>query len=113
MLTLAKKLAVAPDPYFDEDFRDLFENQLPLFKARASDQSVPVAAMDAELYKGRFYDYLYKVGILPQYHYFVMRVNDMLSPSDFGPGIGTLKTPNTTDVDRLLAQFNTVNTLKS
>lgn len=112
MLTLAKRLSIPPDPYFNEDFRDLFENQLPLFKKRAAPQPVPVQPNDAVVYKGRFFDYLYKVGIAPQYHYFVMRINDMLGPSEFGPGIGTLLIPSSADIDTLLIQFNKVETLR-
>lgn len=69
--------------YYSEDWRLMIETHLLFLINHPYTTDQTIAAHDVYKYEGDLYGMLAKINIPPQYHYIVMRMNEMTSPVDF------------------------------
>jgi len=87
--------------YYSETFRTLIETHLPwLINHRDTDTSI-IDSQIAYKYESDFYGLLSYLGIGMAYHWTILRVNGLHSPSDYLASNVSLKLPNTVEIDRL------------
>lgn len=113
MTSLLDDLQIPAAIYYDEDFRDCFESCIGAFKNSTNTQVAPVAPYKASTYEGRFFDFLQDARIAKEHHWFIMRLNDMSSPSEFKATTKTILVMSETELDRLISQFRTSTTMQT
>jgi hypothetical protein len=106
-MSLSDSSKLAPSIWSNEDFRDVFEASLGFFKNSASTQVASVELYKSTVYKGMLFDYLNTTNTPKELHWFIMRLNDMSNPDEFGPQHTTLLIPSDVDLDKLRVQYNT------
>lgn len=80
-----------PDVFYTKEFRDTLEAHMSYFRTSDSVRTLDVDPLQAEVYDGDLFGFLQYAGIELKYHWITMRLNNFFSPTEFGPGITTLK----------------------
>lgn len=80
---LSQQMTMGAASYYDEDWHLLIETHLPLLIADTSNTSLPVTDIDAYRFEGDLFGLLCLYKVEPQYHFIVMRMNGLRSPSEY------------------------------
>ncbi len=72
-----------PEVYYDPDFRALLEAHIPYLRVSEATRTMAVDLSKTAVYRGDFYGFLNAVGIPAYFHWIIMRLNDMSSPTEF------------------------------
>ena len=110
ILKLAQKSG--PEVYYNKDFMDVLEAHLDYLKKDSSTHIVQVKADRVAIYEGDFYGYLNEVGIEPEYHWIIMRINGMRSPTEFTNGMDTLFIPSKDEINQIRMAHNATGVVK-
>lgn len=101
--------AMADPVYYQDDFRAKLEDHLVIFRTNAAwHQQLPVDPQEAYRYEFNLYTYLEAKMIPAHLHWFIMRLNDMVSPEQFGPGVAQLLLPVETQLDQLRSNYTAI-----
>ena len=90
-----------PAVFYDEDFKIVLESHLTYFRNPANNTVVPVASNDAYRFEGDLYGLLHSYNIQPQYHWIIMRVNEITAPYETTESLSHLLIPNTDLIENL------------
>lgn len=80
---LNSMINTGPSVFYDPAFRNMIEDHLSYLRARADNDVITVEPLVAYKYAGDFFGLMMHHGVLPQHHWIVMRVNDLISPQDY------------------------------
>ena len=72
-----------PAIHYDAAFRIVIEAHLRLLREHPNTSYMDIEPQKAYKYEFDLYGLLYSLNIAPHYHWIVMRVNDLTTPSDF------------------------------
>lgn len=101
--------AMADPVYYMDDFRAKLEDHLVIFRNNPGwRNTLPVDPQDAYRYEYNLYSYLTAKMVPAHLHWFVMRLNEMVSPEQFGPGIAQLYLPVEMHLDQLRSNYTAV-----
>lgn len=101
--------------YYDDDFRNVLESHLQYFRTLGTTSQVSIAPNDTGVYDKNLFGFLMSRKIKPCYHWFIMRLNNMFSPTEFTAGVDSLLLPDDTSLDKVRQSWNSSksNVLKS
>lgn len=95
--------------YYEDDFRQTLELCLPQLKNHSGSRRIEINMHHARIYEHDFYTYLLQeVGIQREAHWIIMRVNDMLSPTDFNRSCTSLLVPDQGEIRKMMTSVKTV-----
>jgi hypothetical protein len=98
--------------FYSEAYRNTIESCLSLLKVHHKTREVKLDPHKSRIYRYDFYTYLrHTVGINPEYHWIIMRLNDMLSPRDFDENVTQLLIPDESYLRQVQIQLNTTRVL--
>ena len=100
------------DSYYDKDFMDILESHMEYFRTSDTSNVTQIDTRRAVVYEGDFYGYLNEVGIEPNYHWLIMRVNGMYSTTDFNSEMLTMIVPNRDEVNQIKISHKTTGVIK-
>lgn len=101
--------AMADPVYYRDDFRTKLEDHMVIFRTNPAWHTVlPVDPQDAYRYEYNLYSYLSSKMVPAHLHWFVMRLNEMISPDQFGPGVNQLYLPVEIQLDQLRSNYTAV-----
>lgn len=105
------KLAISTDKklFYDQTFRRHLEAYMEWFRQHPETTVIPVDPHDAYKYEGDLYGLLSVNGIPIEYHWLVMRVNDIFRAGDVSESLTILKIPEFGVVNRILQLYKTQN----
>lgn len=90
-----------PDVFYSKEFRDTLEAHMAYFRTSSAAKEFDVEPLQAEVYDGDLFGFLQYMGIEAKYRWFIMRLNNFFSPTEFGPGIATLLRMDTRSLEQL------------
>lgn len=93
--------------YYDEEFRALIEAHLPYIRNDSRTHEIVVDLAKTAVYRGDFYGFLTQVGISPEFHWVIMRLNRMNTPMQFDSSITTLLIPDESQIRMIEMQYRT------
>ena len=99
--------------YYAREYRVQLEFYLDYFNNSNKTIIAAVSNRDQYNYKADFFGYLSAKNIPTKMHYLTMRMNGMVSPLDFGPGVSTIKVPNETEFIKIYGFIMTKNATKA
>ena len=89
------------DVYYEKSFRDALEANMDNLRQSNRTQTLGIDSHKAVVYQGDLFGYLLSIGIPPQYHWAVMRINRFNSPFQFGPETDFIVIPEYGEIDKL------------
>lgn len=108
---LSETVTRTPDGYMNKDFRMTLEYHIPRLKSSLQASIIQIEPALAFQYEGDFYGLLISVGIPRQYHWAVLRSNDMISPTDYRRDMVEIIQPPFKDIDDLQSIWSANNNL--
>jgi hypothetical protein len=99
--------------YYDPNFRYTLEAHIPYLLGLATTRSIVVDPHDAVVYNQDLFGYLLSAGILPCYHYVIMRLNGMFSPNEFNSDTQSLNIPSTTELESIRQSWSATTVIKT
>lgn len=93
--------------YYDSAFLNLLEDHLDYLKKLPSNRFYTTTYQLADKYQGDFYGLLDHLQLPKKYHYIVMRVNSLLTSSDYTADQITIIIPDVSEIDLLKAVYDT------
>ena len=107
MLTVKDHLlSEGPKVFYKESFRNLLEEHLSYLKDESTVEEVVIEPNLLNKFKHNFYGYLNVKNIPRQYHWIVMRMNNMHSSSDFNTTMRTFIMPDINTIENMVKIFN-------
>lgn len=98
--------------YYEDDFRQTLELCLPQLKTHSGTRRIEINKHHARIYEHDFYTYMLQVvGIQREAHWIIMRVNDMLSPTDFHRDMTSILVPDQGEIRKMMTSVKTVATM--
>lgn len=94
-----------PDIYYNPGFRSMIEDHLTIIRNQPDTQVVDIEPLVAYKYAGDFFGLMMSQNIAPQYHWIIMRVNDLISPQDYKDDQLTFIKPSYTFINRLTSVY--------
>jgi len=94
-------IAAGPSIYYSQSFRDVLEDHLTYLKNHSTTNVLSIEPMKAYKYEFDLYSLLREYNIPTHLHWLVMRLNDMVSPTDATVKIDHLIIPDFSTVDRI------------
>ena len=79
---LNKMITGGPAVYYDPGFRVMMEDHLTYLRNLTNNEIIEIEPGIAYKYEGDYYGMLMHHGILPEYHWSIMRMNGYMSPQD-------------------------------
>lgn len=96
--------------YYEQGFRVMLEDHLTYLKDLSTTRKINLESQMAYKYEGDFDGLLTVLNIRPEYHFIIMRLNNMTSPQEFNPDkTMTLLIPDNKEIDRIRATYKTKN----
>jgi hypothetical protein len=113
MTKLTDRIDVStPEVYYDPKFRLLIEQHLSSLINYRGNVYLTLTPMEAEVWQGNLYGYLFSQGVPIHQHWIIMRMNGMDSTLDFSNELETLILPDMEQINRLRELFNTVHRIQ-
>lgn len=104
---------VTEDIFYDPGFRALLEASLDLIRNDSSTSQARIDEHKARIYRRDFYTYLKNVGIQYEYHWIIMRLNNMRSPYDFDETVSVIYVPSESMINKLKITYRTQRNIRS
>jgi len=82
-VSLLEDINTPDDIVKDPDYYEVLESHLSFMKTHRSTKTISIGLDQAAIYKGDFYGLLNSLHVDKKYHYPIMRVNGLLSSSDY------------------------------
>ncbi len=93
--------------YYTSAFRRMLESHMTYLRQRSVANVVVIEPHLAYKYEADLFGLLTHLKVLPQYHWLVMRLNDMTSPNQLRSDRLTLILPDFNEIEKLRAVFQT------
>lgn len=91
--------------YYNAEMRRHFEIYMGWLRNHEGNEERPVDPHTLYKYEGDFYGLLKTMGISPELHWLVMRVNDFVNPMDVPMDIKAIVIPNLQAVGRIVQRY--------
>lgn len=101
--------STGPSIYYDPSFRNTLEDHLTYLRQSKETNILTISPFHAIKYKGDLFGLLIQYGVPNEYHWLVMRINNMVSPTDIDEKISTLSVPSYSLVERIRSTYVTQN----
>lgn len=95
--------------YYTAAFRRMLETHMAYLRQQSQSNQVAVEPQLAYKYEADLFGLLHHLKIQPQYHWLVMRLNDMTSPTQMRADRFSLILPDFNEIEKLRAVFQTAN----
>lgn len=92
------------DIYYNTEFRRFLESYMHYLRTNSKTQVETIDPHNAYKYEGDFYGLLQVMGVAPNLHWLVMRVNDLTNPSESDETLTEILLPDGPTIARL-SQF--------
>ena len=92
--------------YFSLGFQNMMENHIPEIRAKSSTQNFRVDQAMVNKYEGDLFAVLYRMAIPSKYHWTIMRLNNMMSPTEFNQNTVNILLPDYEYIDQLFTIYN-------
>lgn len=93
--------SAGPAAYYTPALRAVLEDHMTYLRTHPDTRVVVVSDLDLYRFEGDLYGLYMELGIPPQYHYTVMRMNEIDSPQLVNPEKRNLMVPSYTVVDQI------------
>lgn len=93
--------------YYVESFRSTLEAHMSYLKTASSTIVQTVDIQMTIVYKNDLYGYLNEINIKPCMRWVVMRLNDLLSATDFNSSVVTVLIPSEQELERIRRSWKT------
>lgn len=90
-----------PDIYYDDKFRSVLEDHLSYLRNDQGTTTLAVKPVDIDKYRGDLYGLFGSMAIPNEYHWVVMRMNNIVSPHDVPEKLESVLVPDYTLVERI------------
>jgi hypothetical protein len=107
-MSLLASLDIPESMVLDPRFYVHLETHVEYFKNKTTTDVVSITGLDAEKYKGDLYGLLLFLGIERKYHFLVMRMNDMVSSSDYDGLRDSLRIPNISEASAIIQLYDSL-----
>ena len=91
--------------YYDPAFRYTLEAHLAYFRASQTTYLIQVDPNDTVVYNQDLFGFLLNRNIKNCFHWFIMRLNNMFSPYEFGADSSSILVPNTKELESIRQSF--------
>ena len=108
---LSERITAIAAVYSNPDFLDTLEYHIPRLSVHPDGSLITVEPALANQYRGDLYGLLSAVGVPRQYHWAIMRVNNMRSPTDYLTTMVQLIQPPYREIDDLQRIWSSSNNL--
>ena len=95
--------------YYDANFRTTLESHLDYLKNHPETRLIQLDPHDAYKYEFDLCGLLSKLGLPQQYHWVVMRVNEMVSPQQLTEETTRIKIPSINVIENIKLLYTTAN----
>jgi hypothetical protein len=102
------QISMGSEVYYDEDWHIVLESHLLVMKQPQITTVLTINPHDAYKYEGDLYSLLQAYNVLPQYHFPIMRTNDMYSPLEYKASMTNLLVPATQFIESLRNLYQTI-----
>lgn len=102
-----------PNLYYDQGFINTLEDHMTLLRTDSNTDTAQIDAYKAIVYEGDFFGLLLDMGIPREFHMVTMRVNNMNSPTEFGPGREFVLLPDRNRLGRMLSLYSVQNKIRN
>jgi len=100
-----------PDVYYQNNFRHVVESYIPYLREHPTTQVIGVEPDIAYRYEGDFYGLLKTMRVPAQYHWIILRLNNMVHPADFKE-IGTaIMIPAVSEIENIVRLFKVTHSI--
>lgn len=96
------------DIYYNTEFRRFLETYMHYIRDHKQTKVEDIDPHDAYKYEGDFYGLLQKIGVQPNIHWLVMRVNDLTNPNEAGEKTTRILLPDEALLSRLSQIFQSL-----
>lgn len=100
-----------PAAYYSPALRGVLEDHMTFLRTHPETQAIAVSDLDLYRFEGDLYGLFTELGIPPQYHFVVMRVNGLDSPLVVSSEMRMLWVPSYTVVDQIRQASHTTGRL--
>jgi hypothetical protein len=107
------EVAAGPILFYDPGFMNVIEDHMSLLRADTNTSVATIDAYKTLVYEGDFYGMLSDMGIPRHYHWTILRLNNLTTPTDFGPGRESVLLPDRKRLDRMRSAYATQNKIAS
>jgi hypothetical protein len=87
--------------YYTDDLRNVLEDFMTYFRTNPTTQTMTVDPGDAVRYESDFYALLTYLNIAPQYHFPILRINNMTASTDYRSTMTSFLVPDLGEVQRI------------
>lgn len=101
-----------PDLYYDQGFRNTLEDHMSVLRNDPKCETILIEPYKTIVYEGDLFGMLSDLTIPRQYHWVIMRMNNINNPTDFGPGMESIIVPDTQRLERMRSLYMTQNKIK-
>jgi hypothetical protein len=106
--------SVGPVEYYTTAFRQVLEDHMAYLRTSSTTQTVSVSPQDAWAFDQDLYGYLQqRMAMGAQYHWATMRLNNMISRTQFGAHVKQLLIPSPTLLEQIRSAYLTSSTISS
>lgn len=104
-------LGTGPAVFYNQAFMTALEYHVPLLKNHPKAILLNVKPAEAYQFTGNLYGLLTSLGVPKQYHWIIMRCNDMYSPSEYDEALTALIQPPFDEIDIIQSTWSSNNNL--
>jgi len=105
-MSLLNRLRVPNDRVKDEAYYVLLETHIPFLKAHSETKLIEVTGREGDMYCGDFYGLLDSLSIDKKFHYLIMRMNDLVSSTDYTGERLAFLIPNPKIISAVIATYD-------
>ena len=98
--------------FFDPQVQESFAAALPMFRENAKIRTKNVEPLHRVIYAGDLYGYLAAIGVNSKIHWYVLKLNEKDSPSEFGQDDLFLYIPADEEINKFISAITSTGTLK-
>lgn len=109
-MSLLEDINTPEDIAKDVNYYEVMENHLSFMKTHRNTRTITVGMDQAAIYKGDFYGLLNSLHVDKKYHYPIMRVNGLLSSSDYDGVLTEILQPGEDVINDIITIFLSVET---
>lgn len=104
-------ISPGPDIYYDDGMRRVFEDHMTFLRTHSSTQKIMVDPMAVYQYEFDFYGLLTQYNFPAQYHFIIMRMNNISAPTDFPSDLSSLLIPDKNIIGHIVQSYTTTSKL--
>lgn len=103
------KVQAGPDIYYDISFQRVLEDHMTYLRSLSTTTRIDVEPIDVIRFKADFYGLLVRLGIPLHFHWIVLRMTGLTSPSKVPETLKSVLVPDEAEITRLKQSVNATN----